>query len=149
MLVGSYWGALAPYVHKHLARRASTSTATTWVLCHFSLRYTDEEVAAFFTDVARSGLRLAHRRRHTEDAPTSSAASSAASATAADDQQGSAAPQRAADLVLWLSSGVVELWVESMDLTPQADAQQQQQRLAVAEPTPSSEEEAGMRPAQL
>ena len=61
---------------------------TTWVLIHFSLRYPDEEVCAFFRDTERSGVIL-------------------------EEGEGGEDRTRPPDLVLWLDTGVVQLWVRS------------------------------------
>jgi ribonuclease Z len=104
-----FWGALRPYVLASSACSrgptggdATTSTtpsadtvgeaeaassATTWILCHFSLRYTDEQIRDFFVDSERSGIRV--------QSPTA----------------GGASVERRPDIVLWLDSGATELWI--------------------------------------
>ena len=79
-----HWPGLRPYVRaqREMARQ------TTWVLIHFSLRYPDEEVCAFFRDTERSGVIL-------------------------EEGEGGEDRTRPPDLVLWLDTGVVQLWVRS------------------------------------
>ena len=70
-----YWGGLLPFVQQ-------SRQSQTWVLVHFSLRYTDEQINAFFDDPATCGLTLVPE-------PMES---------------------RPPNLVLWLLSGPRELW---------------------------------------
>jgi hypothetical protein len=63
------------------------------VLIHFSLRYSDEDICGFFRDPLRSGIVLE-----------------------STDLEGVRPP----DLVLWLDSGVVPLWVAAFGLDADA-----------------------------
>ena len=62
---------------------------STWVLIHFSLHYSDEEIFGFFRDPLHSGIVLE-----------------------STDLEGVRPP----DLVLWLDSGVVPLWIAEFGL---------------------------------
>ena len=74
------WCDLLPYVKdKHGAIDPKT-----WVLVHFSLRYSDGDIVGFFECPENSGIVL---RRHRSDRPP--------------------------DVVLWLDTGPRELWIES------------------------------------
>ena len=73
------WSQLLPVISSRLAANAKH----TWILIHFSLRYTDQQVSEFFSDGERCGARFA--------------------------KEGAGPP----DVVLWLDSGVCELWVRA------------------------------------
>lgn len=75
------WPELAPFV---AARRGLKEMKHTWVLVHFSMRYLDKDIHAFFTDSARCGMRLV--------------------------VSGGPVPP---DIVLWLDTGVQELWIDA------------------------------------
>ena len=77
-----YWGALRPYVAA--SARGDHGEPSTFILCHFSLRYTEEGIKEFFEDPGRCGVRVATRE---------------------------AGLTRRPDLVLWLDMGLHELWV--------------------------------------
>lgn len=72
-----WWGGLLPYVG---------ASSQTWVLVHFSLRYKEQEIIAFFRDEHKCRVRWEEGKN----------------------------PSRPPDVVLWLESGAHELWVESL-----------------------------------
>ena len=47
-----WWGGLLPFV------KSSYGSGKTWVLVHFSLRYTDEQIIEFFSDAEKSRVNL-------------------------------------------------------------------------------------------
>ena len=69
-----WWGGLRKFIQE--------SNETTWVLVHFSLRYSEEEIVNFFENADRSKVQLR--------AP---------------------GPDRPPDIVLWLDQGPKELWI--------------------------------------
>mmetsp|Transcript_19540 Transcript_19540/g.52674 ORF Transcript_19540/g.52674 Transcript_19540/m.52674 type:complete len:408 (+) Transcript_19540:186-1409(+) len=102
------WSQLAPFVRDHLGR------GRTWILTHFSLRYSDEQIVAFFTDADKSGLHLRHPLLDPQAA--ASTAQQSTGGGPSEDQLSAAPPAGAADVVLWLDwCGPKELWVERVD----------------------------------
>eukprot|EP01063_Lacrimia_lanifica_P031513 TRINITY_DN520_c0_g1_i11.p1 TRINITY_DN520_c0_g1~~TRINITY_DN520_c0_g1_i11.p1 ORF type:complete len:382 (+),score=122.13 TRINITY_DN520_c0_g1_i11:49-1194(+) len=86
------WGELAPYVARAVRAREGGAAPQTWILVHFSLRYSDGDIDAFFHDAEASGLTL-------EQEP-------------ADGDVAGA--RRAPDVVLWLDAGPQPLWVSGV-----------------------------------
>lgn len=79
-----WWGGLLPYVKK--CYNQQESQPTTWVLVHFSLRYSDQEIIEFFQKETQSHIRLDSNPAHSSRPP---------------------------DIVLWLDSGPQEFWIQS------------------------------------
>mmetsp|Transcript_7838 Transcript_7838/g.11456 ORF Transcript_7838/g.11456 Transcript_7838/m.11456 type:complete len:374 (-) Transcript_7838:4-1125(-) len=77
------WSELLPFVATSVRKRKAThgDFSQTWMLVHFSLRYTDEHIANFFHDLDQCKLLLEQKS------------------------------ERPPDLVLWLDTGPRELWV--------------------------------------
>mmetsp|Transcript_6461 Transcript_6461/g.9908 ORF Transcript_6461/g.9908 Transcript_6461/m.9908 type:complete len:359 (+) Transcript_6461:364-1440(+) len=73
-----WWGGLLPFIKL-------AGSGKTWVLVHFSLRYSDQDIIDFFDDPEQCRMRF----------------------------QGIHDPSRPPDVVLWLDSGPKELWIES------------------------------------
>ena len=71
----------------------------TWVLVHFSLRYSDDGIGAFFSDGGEGGLVYSR---------------SAEAGEACEEP-------RPPDIVLWLDTGVRELWVDEVRLVGTAE----------------------------
>jgi len=73
-----WWGGLLPFIVRWAGH------GKTWVLVHFSLRYSDEAILGFFEDPNTSRVNLTDKD-----------------------------PSRPPDVVLWLDAGPRELWIES------------------------------------
>jgi len=73
------WPELKPFV----AAQQGSSCRRTWVLVHFSLKYSDDSIRSFFMDAAQCGLEFQI-----------------------------AGKEFVPDVVLWLDTGVVELWLD-------------------------------------
>lgn len=80
------WFELLPFVGRSL--EIQQSTPQTWILVHFSLRYVDEQIEAFFRDPEKSRICL-------------------------DDDE-SVCTRHPANLVLWFDGGPVELWIKGV-----------------------------------
>lgn len=91
------WHQLLPIIqeqreHATEADDSAPCRHTTWVLLHFSLRYTDNHIASFFQDPGQCGTLLS------SNAPSSSV--------------DAAAVVPPPDVVLWLDSGIINLWMK-------------------------------------
>ena len=97
------WSQLQPIVHPRLLRCADTPFSL--ILIHFSLRYSDSDIVNFFStpEINRVGTILTKRTTSLDGTKHSSAVVPDLDSTPTPD----IGP---AHVVLWLDSGVVEIW---------------------------------------
>lgn len=81
------WTFLQPIILRHFTSNESTpQPTTTFILIHFSLRYSDEEITSFFMDSTRCHLINPSQSPPNENTPP--------------------------HLILWLDTGIIKLWYE-------------------------------------
>jgi len=116
----SHWFGIQPYIIRNFE---DPDKSTCWILIHFSLRYTDSEILNFFESKDKCGIRFCRKRSQQETRNTANNQSSSDAAQPSVRPPQPPTPQRqlakAPDLVLWLDSGIVELWIEEVVFTMQ------------------------------
>lgn len=98
----------------------------TVALMHFSLRYSDEDILTFFLDAQRNGMGTVVARKTNGVGAGVGVATAAAAATTEkerqqQEQQLTTAPATACNLVLFLDSGVEEIWYNDCCMLPTTD----------------------------
>jgi hypothetical protein len=107
------WSYLRPILIQHFTSppsAADTSPHSTFILIHFSLRYSDEDIVAFFMDPNRCMLPNPSQSPpppHTN--PHHMSTTSTCSSGSGDGADKSSSPPH---LILWLDTGIVRLWYQ-------------------------------------
>jgi len=131
----THWFGILPFVKSNLEKQQQEHTC--WVLIHFSLRYRDQDILSFFGDEEKCGVRFRGNVGAREQGSGASASTQKDLDLVVPPLTGSDAPvtlrevpgvdaphstssgciqlpSKHPDVVLWLDSGVKELWIEEV-----------------------------------